>query len=117
ANTFIIIATRGHRYDNVALAAAAKTPAKYVGLLGSKRKTILIYEDLVKMGLSSERIREIRSPVGLDIHARTPEEIAVSIVAEMLMFRLGGTGLPMKLDEHQIARIEAKSKESLVAAG
>ncbi|MDA1188588.1 MAG: XdhC family protein [Chloroflexi bacterium] len=117
ANTFIIIATRGHRYDNVALAAAAKTPAKYVGLLGSKRKTILIYEDLVKMGLSSERIREIRSPVGLDIHARTPEEIAVSIVAEMLMFRLGGTGVPMKLDEHQIARIEAKAKEPLAAAG
>lgn len=115
-NTFIIIATRGHRYDNVALAAAAKTPAKYVGLLGSKRKTILIYEDLVKMGFPGERIREIRSPVGLDIHARTPEEIAVSIVAEMLMFRLGGTGLPMKLADDQVDRIEAKVKEPLSAA-
>lgn len=117
ANTFIIVATRGHRYDNVALAAAARTPAKYVGLLGSKRKTILIYEDLFKMGIPRERIREIRAPVGLDIHARTPDEIAVSIVAEMLMFRLGGTGLPMKLEERHLHRIEAKHKESLVAAG
>jgi xanthine dehydrogenase accessory factor len=116
ANTFIIVATRGHRYDNVALAAAAKTPANYVGLLGSKRKTILIHEDLFKMGVPMERIREIRAPVGLDIHARTPDEIAVSIVAEMLMFRLGGTGLPMKLEERHLSRIEAKHKESLVAA-
>ena len=117
ANTFVIVATRGHRYDNVALAAAARTPAKYVGLLGSKRKTILIYEDLLKMGIPRERIREVRAPVGLDIHARTPDEIAVSIVAEMLMFRLGGTGLPMKLEERHLSRIEAKHKESLVAAG
>ena len=98
-NTFIIIATRGHRYDNVALAAAAATPARYVGLLGSKRKTILIYEDLLDMGVSIERLRELRSPVGLDIRARTPDEIAVSIVSEMLMFRLGGSGAVMKLDD------------------
>ena len=90
ANTFIVVATRGHRFDNVALAAAADTPARYVGLMGSKRKTILIYEDLVRMGLDEERLREIRSPIGLDIHARTPEEIAVSIIGEILMFRLGG---------------------------
>ncbi len=116
ANTFIIIATRGHRYDNVALNAAARTPAKYVGLLGSKRKAILIYEDLVRGGLPLERIREIRSPVGLDIHARTPDEIAVSIMSEMLVFRLGGTGLPMKLDDGQIERIRAKVGEPVAAS-
>ena len=108
ANTFIVVATRGHRYDNVALEAAARTPAKYVGLMGSRRKTILIYEDLMRSGLPMERIREIRSPIGLDIRGRTPEEIAVSIVAEMLMFRLGGTGQPMKLEEWRIDRIRAK---------
>ena len=108
ANTFIVVATRGHRFDNVALEAAARTPAKYVGLMGSRRKTILIYEDLMRSGLSMERIREIRSPIGLDIRGRTPEEIAVSIVAEMLMFRLGGTGEPMKLDDWRIDRIRAK---------
>ena len=115
-NTFIIVATRGHRYDNVALAAAARTSAKYVGLLGSKRKVILIYEDLMKMGVPVERIRELRAPIGLDIHARTPDEIAVSILSEILMFRLGGTGQVMKLEQRQIDRIENKLKESVPAA-
>ena len=108
ANTFIVVATRGHRFDNVALAAAADTSARYVGLMGSKRKTILIYEDLVRMGISEERLREIRSPIGLDIHARTPEEIAISIIGEILMFRLGGTGQEMKLEQHRIDRIISK---------
>ena len=116
ANTFIVVATRGHRFDNVALAAAADTPARYVGLMGSKRKTILIYEDLVRMGLDEERLREIRSPIGLDIHARTPEEIAVSIIGEILMFRLGGTGREMKLEQHRIDRIIAKVEAEQPAA-
>ena len=110
-NTFIVVATRGHRFDNTALLAAAKTPARYVGLMGSKRKTILIYEDLMRSDLSLDRIREIRSPIGLDIKARTPEEIAISIMSEMLMFRLGGSGLPMKLDEKQLDRIKKKISE------
>ena len=115
-NTFIIVATRGHRYDNVALAAAARTSAKYVGLLGSKRKIILIYEDLMRMGISNERIRELRAPIGLDIGARTPEEIAVSIMSEVLMFRLGGTGSVLKLEERLMGRIEAKHGAATVAA-
>lgn len=110
-NTFVVVVTRGHRYDNVALEAAARTSARYVGLMGSKRKTILIYEDLISNGLSIDRVKEIRSPIGLDIHARTPEEIAVSIMAEILMFRLGGTGQPMKLDEGRIDRIREKLEE------
>ena len=110
SNTFVVIATRGHRYDNTALLAAAKTTASYVGLLGSKRKTILIYEDLIKAGLDLERIRSIRSPIGLDITARTPEEIAISIMAEILMFRLGGSGLPMKLEDFHIDKINHKVK-------
>ena len=115
-NTFIIIATRGHRYDAVALEAAARTSARYVGLMGSKRKSILIYEDLMRNGVPVERIKEIRSPVGLDIHARTPDEIAVSIMAEVLMFRLGGTGEPMKLEERRINRIEEKLRDSVPVA-
>ena len=79
--------------------------------LGSKRKTILIYEDLLKNGVSTERVKEIRSPIGLDINARTPEEIAISILAEVLMFRLGGTGSPMKLEENHINRILSKIEE------
>ena len=115
-NTFIVVATRGHKFDNVALAAAAATSARYVGLMGSKRKTILIYEDLVRMGISLERLNEIRSPIGLDISARTPEEIAISIIGEVLMFRLGGTGRAMKLDQKQIDRIVAKVESEKTAA-
>tara|TARA_Y100000996_G_scaffold413182_1_gene400852 strand:+ start:1495 stop:2628 length:1134 start_codon:yes stop_codon:yes gene_type:complete len=110
-NSFIVIATRGHRYDNTALLAAANTSAGYVGLLGSKRKTILIYEDLIDSGLDMERVRSIRAPIGLDITARTPEEIAISIMAEILMFRLGGSGLPMKLEDFHIDRISKKIEE------
>jgi xanthine dehydrogenase accessory factor len=112
-NTFIVVVTRGHRYDNVALEAAAKTPARYVGLMGSKRKTILIYEDLIRSGLPMDRIKEIRSPIGLDIGARTPEEIAMSIMAEILMFRLGGTGQPLTLEDWRIDRIRDKVEESV----
>ena len=115
-NTFIVIATRGHRSDNVALAAAARSNAKYVGLMGSLRKTILIYEDLIRDGVPMERIREIRAPIGLDIHARTPEEIAVSIMAEVVMFRLGGTGAPMMMDEARVERVREKVQESAAVA-
>ena len=100
----------------MALEAAARTPARYVGLMGSRRKTILIYEDLVRTGLPLDRIKEIRSPIGLDIHARTPEEIAVSIMSEVLLFRLGGTGLPMKLEEWRIDRIREKAQEPVAVA-
>ena len=104
-------------YDNVALEAAARTPAKYVGLLGSKAK-----DDPDLRGpdadpdLPIERIREIRSPVGLDVRGRTPEEIAVSIMAEVLMFRLGGTGQPMKIEDWRIDRIREKVEAGLEEA-
>ena len=55
-----------------------------------------------------DRLNEIRSPIGLDIRARTPEEIAISIMSEILMIRLGGSGVPMKLDKKQIDRINEK---------
>ena len=107
-NTFIVIATRGHRYDDSALETAAKTRARYVALLGSKRKTILIAQALLDRGMSADRLRQIRAPAGLDIGGRTPEEIAISIMAEILMFRFGGTGGEMKLEQHQIDRIVGK---------
>ena len=110
-NTFIVVGTRGHREDDRALAAAALTPAGYVALMGSKRKVILIYEELLKRGISVERLRQIHSPVGLDIHARTPEEIAVSIVAELIQFRLGGTGASMKLEERRLVKIVEKVRK------
>ncbi len=104
ANTFIIVATRGHREDDYALEAAIGTPATYVGLLGSRRKTLLIYKHLLKKGHSPEVLRRVRSPVGLDIAALTPEEIAISIMSEIIMVRRGGKGGPMQMADKYFNR-------------
>ena len=119
ANTAIVIATRGHRFDDWALEAAVRSPAGYVGLIGSKRKTILIYQALLQRGIPLEQLKEVHAPVGLDIGARTPEEIAVSVIAQVVQFYMGGTGRPMKMEEERIdtlyRKLERKAQESLSA--
>jgi xanthine dehydrogenase accessory factor len=97
--TAVVVAMRNQDLDYEATAAALRTPARYVGLIGARRKAILVIERLVADGVPVERARALRAPVGLDIGARTPEEIAVSIVAEWLTVRQGATGSPLRLDE------------------
>ena len=91
-NCYVIIATRGHKLDDLALIEAAKSNAGYVGLLGSRRKAVMIFRDLIREGIPEARIAEIRAPIGLDLGGRTPEEIAVSIMAEILAVQHGRTG-------------------------
>ena len=110
-NTFIVIATRGHRFDDMATEAAALSPAGYVGLLGSKRKCLLIYQGLFRRGVPEERIRQIHGPVGLDLGGRTPEEIALSVMAEVLMDRLGGDGRPMRMENRLFLKAKEKALE------
>jgi xanthine dehydrogenase accessory factor len=94
-SSYIVIVTRGHRDDMRVLRWAAETPAKYVGMIGSQRKTIAIYKELEKEGIAAEKLARVYAPVGLDIGAITPEEIAVSIVAELIALRRGSqTQLP-----------------------
>ena len=95
-NTFIVVATRGHKLDAHCLRAAAATHARYVGLLGSQRKTVLIDKMLKDEGASDERLRSIHAPIGLDLGGRTPAEIALSILSEMSQERYGGSGRPLK---------------------
>lgn len=102
-NSAVIIVTRGHKYDYQALSAAARSNAGYVGLMGSRRKVMLIYRQLVSDGTPPERLRDIHAPIGLDIGAVSPEEIAVSIMAEVTMHRLGGSGGSMR-DERLVER-------------
>jgi xanthine dehydrogenase accessory factor len=109
ANTFIAIATRGHWFDDLALEAAIRTPAKYVGLMGSTRKTILIYQRLAGMGIPIEKLRQVHAPIGLDIGALTPEEIAVSIMSEIVMFRHGASGGPLIMDDKYFDRAISKA--------
>jgi xanthine dehydrogenase accessory factor len=91
-SSFIVIATRGHKLDADCVLAAVGTPARYIGLLGSRRKTILIAEMLREQGISDDRIRTIHAPVGLDLGGRTPAEIALSVMAEITQIRYGGSG-------------------------
>ena len=110
-NTYIIIATRGHRFDDMATEAAARSPARYVGLLGSRRKSLMIFEELFRKGISEDRIRAIQAPVGLALGGRTPEEIAMSIMSEILMFHLGGSPKSMKMSDSLFQKAKWKSKE------
>ncbi len=85
--SYIVIVTRGHRDDMRVLRWAVQTPARYVGMIGSKRKTIAIFKELQKEGLPAHLFDRVHAPVGLDIGAITPEEIAVSITAELIAKR------------------------------
>jgi xanthine dehydrogenase accessory factor len=88
-SAYIIIVTRGHLHDRTVLAQALKTPAAYIGMIGSRRKRDTIYEQLLEDGYTVADIDRVHSPIGLSIGADTPEEIAVSIVAEMIAVRAG----------------------------
>lgn len=106
----VVIVTRGHKYDYQALEAALRTPAFYVGLMGSRRKVALLYRQLAADGVPGERLRDVRAPIGLDIGAVTPEEIALSIMAEITAARLGGSGAPMRAGERLIDAATARAR-------
>ncbi len=85
----VVIATRGHRNDALILERIATSPASYVGLLGSRRKKAVVTKGLTAAGVAAEALKRVRVPVGLAIGAVTPEEIAVSVVAELIVWRRG----------------------------
>jgi xanthine dehydrogenase accessory factor len=91
-SSYIVIATRGHRDDMRILRWAVQTPARYIGMVGSRRKAITVVRELTAEGLDPKLFNRLRSPVGLDIGAVTPEEIAVSIMAELIAFRRHAEG-------------------------
>ena len=88
-DSYIIIVTRGHRGDLQVLREALKRPFAYLGMIGSRRKNRLLYDELLKEGVSQELIDRVHAPIGLDIGSETPEEIAISIVAEIIKERAG----------------------------
>ncbi|MBV8045693.1 MAG: XdhC family protein [Paludibacterium sp.] len=86
-NDFILILTPSHMTDMRVLRWATGTAARYIGMIGSKRKVTGIFHELQKEGIAAERFGNVHAPVGLDIGAQTPEEIAISILAEMVACR------------------------------
>src|SRR6516164_6244700 len=83
-SAYLVIVTRGHRDDMHVLRWAVDANARYLGMIGSRRKTVSIYNELEKQGVAAEKFARVHAPVGLEIGAVTPEEIAVAIVAEMI---------------------------------
>src|SRR3982751_2174684 len=85
--SYIIIVTRGHRDDMRVLQLAIATPARYIAMIGSKRKVLSVVRELEKQGISRAAFERIHAPMGLDIGAISPEEIAISVTAEMIAVR------------------------------
>jgi xanthine dehydrogenase accessory factor len=102
-NTYVIIVTRGHQEDQNVLRWAVKTDARYIGMIGSKRKIRSIVEQLESEGIPRERLERVYMPIGLDIAAVLPEEIAVAIVAEMIHVRRVGFKHPLSKKLYQTA--------------
>lgn len=94
-NTHIVMVTRGHRQDELSLRRVLGRGARYVGMIGSKRRTATVLEHLAEEGFDRDELDRVRTPIGLDIGAETPEEIAVSVLAEVIMLNNGGKGGPM----------------------
>ena len=96
ANSYIVTVTRGHKHDEISLRQVAESEAAYVGMIGSKRRVSAVLQHLIDEGLDAEAVRRVHTPIGLDIGAETPEEIAVAIMAEVVQVRRGGSGRPMR---------------------
>lgn len=86
-DTFCLIVTRGHNHDEEALYHLADRGARYVGLIGSRRKIKLIFDDLLEKGVSAAALKRVHAPLGVDIGSQTVPEIAISIAAELVAFR------------------------------
>lgn len=86
-SSYIVIVTRGHLYDGFVLEQAIKTNARYIGMIGSKKKIHILYQSLMEKGIPKEALERVHAPIGIDIHSETPEEIGVSIVAELIKVR------------------------------
>lgn len=100
----LVLVTRGHKYDYDALRDALRRPVHlpYIGMVGSRRRVRAALEQLAREGVPQEELRRIHAPIGIDIGAETPEEIAVSIAAELVLIRRGGTGAPLR-DRERVA--------------
>jgi xanthine dehydrogenase accessory factor len=88
-NSYLVLVTRGHAHDKTLLGEALATRAGYIGMIGSRRKRDAVYQELEKEGFATEAFERVHSPIGLSIAAETPEEIAVSIAAELIAVRAG----------------------------
>jgi len=105
ANTYIVLVSRGHKVDELALRSVAERGAGYVGMIGSKRRTRTVLQHLAEEGIEPQVLDKVFTPIGLDIGAETPEEIAVSVLGEIILVRRGGGAQPMSEHGRMLASI------------
>ncbi len=97
--SFFILTTRGVPIDTAGLPPLLDTPAPYIGVIGSKRRWITTRKQLLENGISEDKINKVVSPIGLELQAETPEEIAVSILAEVMMIKNDASGKQMTMQQ------------------
>ena len=95
SRTHIVLVTRAHAHDVQGLRAIIDSPAAYIGMIGSQRRVWAVFKLLHEEGVPAEKLARVRAPIGLDLGGSTPEEIALCIMAEIVMLRHGGTGIAM----------------------
>ena len=95
SQTYIVLVSRGHKQDELGLRAVVESEAAYVGMIGSRRRVSTVLTHLAQTGASRDALERVHTPIGLDLGAETPEEIAVSIIAEIISVRRGGSGQRM----------------------
>lgn len=115
----VVLVTRGHKYDFEALRDLLARPGgvAYVGMVGSRRRVRAAMEQLAREGIPPERLAAVHAPIGLDLGAETPEEIAVAIAAELVLVRRGGSGAPLRDRDRVVARWIAPRRESGTEGG
>ena len=95
SSTYIVLVSRGHKQDEAGLRTVVESDAALGGMIGSKRRVSTVLTHMAREGIARDALERVHTPIGLDIGAETPEEIAVSIVAEIIAVRRGGTGARM----------------------
>jgi xanthine dehydrogenase accessory factor len=98
--TYLVLTTRGVDADVEGLPALVDSQAGYIGVIGSKKRWTTTRKELLAQGISAEKLARVHSPIGLELNAETPEEIAVSIMAEIIMIREGGDGAQMRMSKN-----------------
>lgn len=99
SDSYIVLVTRGHVHDRACLEQVIDSPAAYIGMIGSKRRVRTVIEQIRASGGNEERLKRVRAPIGLDIGSRTPAEIALAIMAEIIQVRRGGNAESLTIGE------------------
>jgi xanthine dehydrogenase accessory factor len=109
-NSYVVLVTRGHKYDYDCILELLRMKAEpaYLGMIGSRRRVRAAFEALVGDGVDPARLESVHAPIGLDIAAETPEEIALAIAAELVAVRRGGSGGQLSREERVIEKVKRK---------